>query len=152
MAAIFPKKSKMSKITLVVDKSHIHLHFQFHLNPANGFETRVLNKNELTINTINLIGTLGKKIKTKTLFFHRLQIFDFESLGSSATEILSLKWAAAAAGTEAWYTDQSNTSRRIFNSGREITSGCTCGAKHLLSRNSAQPNWFGPTIGMKLKM
>ena len=52
MAAIFQKKFKMSKI-YHVDYSHIHQHFQFHANPANGFETRVLNKNELTINQIS---------------------------------------------------------------------------------------------------
>ena len=52
---------------------------------------RVLNKHELTINTINLIGPGGKKTR---------------------------KRGAAVA----WYTDQSNTSRRIFNSGQEIIS------------------------------
>ena len=38
--AIFPQKFKMCKISLyVVGNSHIHLHFKFHTNPANGFET-----------------------------------------------------------------------------------------------------------------
>ena len=119
MAAIFPIKFKMSKISpFIVDNSHIHLHFKFHANRAIGFETGVLNKNELTINTINLIGLGGKK-STKKYFFHRFQIFDFESLGSIATEILSRKRGAAAA---AWYADQSNTSRQIFNSRREKIS------------------------------
>ena len=66
MAAVFPKKFNMSKISsYAVDKSHIHLHIQFHANPANGFETTGFKQNELTINTINLIG-LGRK---KPLFF-----------------------------------------------------------------------------------
>ena len=69
-------------------------------------------KQKLTINTINLIGTGGKKINEKNNFS-----IDSKSLGSRATEILSLKRGAAAA---AWYTDQSNTSRQIFNSGWEI--------------------------------
>ena len=85
----------MSKISpYVVDNSHIHLRFKFHTNPAN---YRVLNKNEVKINTINLIGLGGKKIDRKILFFHRFQIFDFESIGSIATDILSHKWGAVAA-------------------------------------------------------
>ena len=57
----------------------------------------------------------------KILFFHRFQVFDFESLGSIATEILSRKRGAVAeTAAWAWYADQSNTSRGIFNSRREI--------------------------------
>ena len=37
----------------------MHKHFQFHANQATSFETRILNKNGLTINTINLIGPGG---------------------------------------------------------------------------------------------
>ena len=65
MAAIFKKRSKWAKY-LVVDNSHIHLYFQFHANLANGFETIVLNKNELTINTTTLIGLGGKTINKES--------------------------------------------------------------------------------------
>ena len=106
----------MCKISpYVMDNSHIHLHFHFHENPANSFETMVLNKNELTINTINLRGLGRKKNNKKYFFFHRYQISYFKCLGSVATEILSHKRDTAAC-----YTNQSNNSRRIFNSGREI--------------------------------
>ena len=58
----------MSKISHVVDNSPIHLHFQYHANPANGLETiGISNKKELTINTITLIGPGGKN--TKIYFF-----------------------------------------------------------------------------------
>ena len=63
----------------------------------------------------NLIDPGGKTINDKTCF-HRFQFFDFERLGSIATDILSRKRGAAAA----WYAGHSNTSLRIFNSGREI--------------------------------
>ena len=40
MAAIFPKKFKMSSMfPYIVDNSHIDLHFQFHANLAVNFET-----------------------------------------------------------------------------------------------------------------
>ena len=48
-------------------------------------QIRVLNRNELTINTINLIDPGHKKINEKLLFFYTFQIFIFESLGSIAT-------------------------------------------------------------------
>ena len=57
----------------------------------------------------------------KNIFFHTFQIFDFESLVSIATEILSRKRGTAAA----WYAEQSNTSRRIYSSGQEILRFCT---------------------------
>ena len=57
-----------------------------------------------------------EKINKKIFFSLRFKIFDFESLGLVATEILSLSPVAAMA----WYADQSNTSRWIFNSGRDI--------------------------------
>ena len=79
MAAVFLKKFKMSKLSpYVVDNSHIYLYFQFEANSANGFETKGFKKNELTLNTINLIGLGGKNITKKILFFHRFQIFNFE--------------------------------------------------------------------------
>ena len=43
--------------------------------------------------------------------------------GAAAAETAAAETAetaAAAAADAAWYADQSNTSRRIFNSGREI--------------------------------
>ena len=63
-----------------------------------------MNKNELTINTINLIGPGGKKIIKKKLFFQGFQIYHFESVGSIASEILSLKCGMAMAEA-VWYVD-----------------------------------------------
>ena len=45
---------------------------------------------------------MHRRKKNKSTFFPLFQIFDFESLGSIATEILSLKWGAVV-----WYADQS---------------------------------------------
>ena len=123
MATIFLIKFKTSKNPpYVVDNNYIQLIFLFHENLANGFGTiRVLNKNGLTINTINLIDPGRKtKINYKICFFH-IQIFDVESLRSIATRILSLQCNTVAAVEDVtWYAHQSNTSRQIFNSGQEI--------------------------------
>ena len=53
------------------------------------------NENEPTFDTINIIGPGGESNEIKT-FFHRFQIFDFESLGSIAAEILSVITGTAA--------------------------------------------------------
>ena len=62
----------------------------------------VSNKNDLIINTINLIGRGGENNNLKNPFFHIFQILCFESPGSLAIEIFSNKRGAAAA---AWYAD-----------------------------------------------
>ena len=74
IAAIYPKKFKMSNISpYLVGNSHIHLHFQFHANPTNDFETiGLLKQNKFAIYTINLIGLGRKKLNRKILFFQNL--------------------------------------------------------------------------------
>ena len=58
-------------------------------------------KNELTINTINLIGP-GGGIDNKKIFFRGFQfVLIRKAIGSIASEILSLSRGAA----EAWYAD-----------------------------------------------
>ena len=113
----FPKKFKMSKnLMLWIIAIYIYIFSFMQIQPT-VLKLAFYIKNELTINTINLICPGGKKLIKIYFSFHRFQFFDFQSLGSIATEILSRKWGAAPA----WYTDQSNISRRIFNSGQEIT-------------------------------
>ena len=95
MATIFQKKFKMSKKNPpdVVENSIICLHFQLHANPTNGFETRILKKNVLSISTINQIGPGETNYR-----FRKPRV-------NSNRDIKPEVWRGAVA----WYANQSNT-------------------------------------------